>query len=194
MQRAAEGHGSDRFDVRTVLIHDEKLEGWSRVVLRGNEAVSVGGERDASAGKRTGTEVQYARGDAVVRSVRRSFSVGQSLDGPCLEVDAVDVRFWGSSGASTPALRELVELGEVDPLPVKRDDRIGHRAAPAFDQHFLGAPGMEQDEVSAGVGTERKHDLGPVGVLLVAEPRRPHVDDVVGEAPLPGSEWRGRGV
>lgn len=76
--------------------------------------------------------------------------MGQLLDLAGPEMDAEDVRpgVRRVTALWVQALRaQVVEVAEVDPLGVERDEGIGHRADTPLDQHLLAAVWVEQHQV-----------------------------------------------
>ena len=79
------------------------------------------------------------------------------------------------------AWTQVVEIAEIDPLRVKGQERIGHRADPARKQQFLGAVRVQQHQVGARVHVRRMKHFGPSRIGFVSETRLLNVDDVVAD-------------
>ena len=197
MQGAIDRHGRDRRDVAAILVHDEELQRRIGEALGRRQAVAIAGESDPAAGQRTRAEIQ----DAVAQSIefrrwiqrirlipmagariRRELPVRQALDHAVRQADAVDV---GAVQRQVSALRidprQIVEEAVVDPLGIKGNERIGHRAGLAVDQHFFATVGFQQHQIRAWISPRRMEDLRPGRIRRIAMPRLANVDHVVGE-------------
>ena len=196
MQGAANRHRRDGGHIAAIFIHDIELQGGVGVSLGWLEAVAVAGECDASTRQRHRSEIE----DSVAKPIElrrrvqrigfvpvagpgvgRELAVGQALHHTGVQVDAVDVRtLVGQVTLGVDGLwAQIRKVAVVDPLRVERQDRIGHAAIAAGNQDFFTAVGMQQHEIRAGIEHRRMENFRPIGVLVVAESRLAHVDDVI---------------
>ena len=209
MQRAGDIDGCNERDVLAVIVHDEKLQGWTRVSLGRRIGVTIADKRDFAARDRTRTEIQEAvaeagflragAGRSGVIPFARAGVGGELLkrkahDLAALQVDLVDVATGIRQIVALIVQRARAQIREVrivTPLAIEGDERISDAAVAACDEHFLRAVGMQQHEVCSGIEPRRMEDLGPGGIRIVAITRLADIDDVVGEGSREGGPERG---
>ena len=197
MQRAAKTHRRDPRHILPVFIHDEELQTRIGESLRRQEPMAIAGEGDLSSGQGTRAEIQDAVTEPVVggrwvywiggmpvarRSIGRPLLMGEPLDLPRREMDAVNVAAGVRQIATLVIHRQSPHIRQqrvITPLRIEGEKGIRDRAIAARDEHFLRAIGMQQHEIRTGIDARRMEHLRPDRARRVTEARLPHIDDVI---------------